>query len=78
MQVLQCISVETLDDALRLINANEYGNGTAVFTQSGAVARKFQHAVEVGMVGVNVPIPVPVPQFSFTGWKKSVRGPLYF
>ncbi|KAF2085622.1 methylmalonate-semialdehyde dehydrogenase [Saccharata proteae CBS 121410] len=72
--VLVCISVPTLDAAISLINANEYGNGTAIFTRSGATAAKFQSAIEAGQVGINVPIPVPLPMFSFTGNKKSVAG----
>lgn len=72
--VLVCLNVPTLDDAIELINANEYGNGTAIFTSSGATATKFQKQVEAGQVGINVPIPVPLPMFSFTGNKKSVAG----
>jgi malonate-semialdehyde dehydrogenase (acetylating)/methylmalonate-semialdehyde dehydrogenase len=64
--VLVCLNAETLDDAIELINKNPYGNGTAIFTNSGANARKFQHEIDVGQVGINVPIPVPVPPFSFT------------
>jgi malonate-semialdehyde dehydrogenase (acetylating) / methylmalonate-semialdehyde dehydrogenase len=74
--VLQVVSVETLDDAIRLINDNPYGNGTGIFTQSGAVARKFQNEIDVGQVGINVPIPVPVPFFSFTGSRGSKLGDL--
>ncbi|KAF1999507.1 Methylmalonate-semialdehyde dehydrogenase [Amniculicola lignicola CBS 123094] len=72
--VLVCLNVETLDDAIELINANEYGNGTAIFTRSGSTAAKFQKEIEAGQVGINVPIPVPLPMFSFTGNKKSVAG----
>ncbi|KAG9203632.1 hypothetical protein G6514_002650 [Epicoccum nigrum] len=72
--VLVCLNVETLDDAIGMINANEYGNGTAVFTRSGACAGKFQREIEAGQVGINVPIPVPLPMFSFTGNKKSIAG----
>jgi malonate-semialdehyde dehydrogenase (acetylating)/methylmalonate-semialdehyde dehydrogenase len=57
-----------------MINANPYGNGTSIFTSSGGAARKFQHEIEVGQVGINVPIPVPLPFFSFTGWKQSFFG----
>lgn len=67
---------ETLDQAIDLINRNPNGNGTAIFTQSGAAARRFQERIEVGQVGVNVPIPVPVAQFSFTGSKGSKLGDL--
>ncbi|KAF4555820.1 Aldehyde dehydrogenase-like protein 9 [Elsinoe fawcettii] len=72
--VLVCINVPTLEDAVDLINANEYGNGVAIFTSSGATARRFVKDIEAGQVGVNVPIPVPLPMFSFTGNKKSVAG----
>ena len=76
--VLQCISVPTLDDAIDLINANPYGNGTALFTNSGAAARKFQNEIDCGQVGINVPIPVPLPMFSFTGSRASIQGDLNF
>lgn len=76
--VLLCITVPTLDDAITLINENPYGNGTAIFTNSGAVARKFQSEIDVGQVGINVPIPVPLPMFSFTGSRGSIRGDLNF
>ncbi|KAF2739320.1 methylmalonate-semialdehyde dehydrogenase [Polyplosphaeria fusca] len=72
--VLVCLNVETIDEAIELINDNEYGNGTAIFTRSGATAGKFQREIEAGQVGINVPIPVPLPMFSFTGNKKSVAG----
>ncbi|KAF2096565.1 methylmalonate-semialdehyde dehydrogenase [Rhizodiscina lignyota] len=72
--VLVCLNVDTIDEAIDLINANEYGNGTAIFTRSGATAGRFQHEIEAGQVGVNVPIPVPLPMFSFTGNKKSIAG----
>ncbi|KAJ1333472.1 malonate-semialdehyde dehydrogenase-like protein [Microdochium nivale] len=72
--VLVCLNVESLDEAVDLINANEYGNGTAIFTRSGATAEKFRRNIEAGQVGINVPIPVPLPMFSFTGNKKSVAG----
>ncbi|KXH65609.1 methylmalonate-semialdehyde dehydrogenase [Colletotrichum salicis] len=70
--VLVCLNVATLDDAIALINKNEYGNGTAIFTRSGATAEAFRRNIEAGQVGINVPIPVPLPMFSFTGNKKSV------
>eukprot|EP00808_Paulinella_micropora_P007574 g31990.t1 len=76
--VLVCLSVDTLDEAIALTNANQYGNGCAIFTQSGAVARKYQHQIECGQVGINVPIPVPLPMFSFTGNKKSFVGTTNF
>ncbi|BDM65132.1 methylmalonate-semialdehyde dehydrogenase (acylating) [Shewanella sp. NFH-SH190041] len=72
--VLCCVESDSLEDAIELVNASPYGNGTSIFTASGAAARKYQHEVEVGQVGVNVPIPVPLPFFSFTGWKGSFYG----
>ncbi|KAL2756367.1 hypothetical protein ACRALDRAFT_1034341 [Sodiomyces alcalophilus JCM 7366] len=72
--VLVCLNVDTLDEAVELINKNEYGNGTAIFTRSGATAETFRRHIEAGQVGINVPIPVPLPMFSFTGNKKSVAG----
>ncbi len=74
--VLVILEADTLDEAVALINANPNGNGTAVFTQSGAAARKFQEDIDVGQVGINVPIPVPVPLFSFTGSRASKLGDL--
>ncbi|KAK2050163.1 methylmalonate-semialdehyde dehydrogenase [Colletotrichum somersetense] len=72
--VLVCLNVETLDEAIELINKNEYGNGTAIFTRSGATAEAFRRNIEAGQIGINVPIPVPLPMFSFTGNKKSIAG----
>jgi malonate-semialdehyde dehydrogenase (acetylating)/methylmalonate-semialdehyde dehydrogenase len=72
--VLSMVRVATYDDALALVNANPYGNGTAIFTNDGGAARRFQNEVEVGMIGVNVPIPVPVAYYSFGGWKSSLFG----
>ena len=72
--VLSVLRVPTLDAAIELVNANPYGNGTAVFTGSGEVARTFQRRVTVGMVGINVPIPVPMAYHSFGGWKDSIFG----
>ncbi|MCH2552823.1 MAG: CoA-acylating methylmalonate-semialdehyde dehydrogenase [Alcanivorax sp.] len=72
--VLCCMTVDSLEEALELVNNSPYGNGTSIFTASGAAARKYQHEVEVGQVGINVPIPVPLPFFSFTGWKGSFYG----
>ena len=72
--VLSVVRVPTYDDAVALINANEYGNGTAVFTNDGGAARRFEEDVEVGMIGVNVPVPVPVAYYSFGGWKNSLFG----
>ncbi|KDN35529.1 hypothetical protein RSAG8_11524, partial [Rhizoctonia solani AG-8 WAC10335] len=76
--VLVCLQADTLDDALAIVNSNKYGNGTAIFTQSGASARKFEAEVEVGQVGVNVPIPVPLPMFSWSGNKASFLGDIAF
>ncbi|THF86986.1 CoA-acylating methylmalonate-semialdehyde dehydrogenase [Deinococcus sp. KSM4-11] len=72
--VLGVARVNTYEEGLKLINDNLYGNGTAIFTRDGGVARQFQFDVEVGMVGVNVPIPVPVSYYSFGGWKASLFG----
>jgi malonate-semialdehyde dehydrogenase (acetylating)/methylmalonate-semialdehyde dehydrogenase len=72
--VLLCMGTETLDDAIELINKNPYGNGTAIFTRSGAAARKYQHEIDVGQVGINIPIPVPLPMLSFTGSRASFIG----
>ena len=72
--VLSVVRAPTYDAALELVNDNPYGNGTAIFTNDGGAARRFQNEVEVGMVGVNVPIPVPVSYYSFGGWKSSLFG----
>ena len=72
--VLSVLRVETYDEALELINNNPYGNGTAIFTNDGGAARRFQNEVEVGMIGINVPIPVPMAYYSFGGWKASLFG----
>ncbi|MGN7782674.1 CoA-acylating methylmalonate-semialdehyde dehydrogenase, partial [Mycolicibacterium sp. 22603] len=72
--VLSVLRVDTYDQALQLINSNPYGNGTAIFTNDGGAARRFQNEVEVGMVGINVPIPVPMAYYSFGGWKASLFG----
>jgi malonate-semialdehyde dehydrogenase (acetylating)/methylmalonate-semialdehyde dehydrogenase len=72
--VLSVVRVESYDDALDLVNANPYGNGTAIFTNDGGAARRFQNEVQVGMVGINVPIPVPMAYYSFGGWKASLFG----
>ncbi|MFL6536104.1 MAG: CoA-acylating methylmalonate-semialdehyde dehydrogenase [Pseudomonas sp.] len=74
--VLVVLEVDTLDHAIALVNANPFGNGTGLFTQSGAAARKFQSEIDVGQVGINIPIPVPVPFFSFTGSRGSKLGDL--
>lgn len=75
--VLSVVRVTSYAEALRLINENPFGNGTAVFTQNGGAARQFQFDVEIGMVGINVPIPVPVSYYSFGGWKSSLFGDLH-
>jgi malonate-semialdehyde dehydrogenase (acetylating)/methylmalonate-semialdehyde dehydrogenase len=75
--VLSTVRVSTYDEAVRLINANRYANGTAIFTNDGGAARKFQSEIQVGMVGVNVPIPVPMSYYSFGGWKQSLFGDLH-
>ena len=72
--VLSVIRVKSYDEALKLVNKHQYGNGTAIFTNDGGAARRFQNEVEVGMVGINVPIPVPMAYFSFGGWKNSLFG----
>lgn len=74
--VLCVMAADTLDEAITLVNANPNGNGTAIFTRSGAAARHFQEEIDVGQVGINVPIPVPVPMFSFTGSRASKLGDL--
>jgi len=72
--VLGVVRVNTYEEGVALINANQYANGTAIFTRDGGAARQFQFDVEVGMVGINVPIPVPVAYYSFGGWKDSLFG----
>lgn len=76
--VLVCLNVDSLDEAIDVINKNPYGNGTAIFTTNGATARKFTQLIDVGQVGINVPIPVPLPMFSFTGSRGSFRGDANF
>jgi malonate-semialdehyde dehydrogenase (acetylating)/methylmalonate-semialdehyde dehydrogenase len=72
--VLSVIRVESYDEALDMVNVHPYGNGTAIFTNDGGAARRFQNEVEVGMIGINVPIPVPMAYYSFGGWKNSLFG----
>ncbi|WP_166878070.1 CoA-acylating methylmalonate-semialdehyde dehydrogenase [Salinibacterium sp. ZJ450] len=72
--VLSVVRVASYEEGVALINASPYGNGTAIFTNDGGAARRFQHEVSVGMIGINVPIPVPVGYFSFGGWKNSLFG----
>merc|ERR1712001_18183 len=76
--VLCVINVDTMDEAIEFVNKNHYGNGTAIFTNNGATARKFTSEIEAGQVGVNVPIPVPLPTMSFTGSKDSFLGDSHF
>ncbi len=75
--VLMVLRAETLEQAIALVNANPYGNGTAIFTNSGGAARRFEEEIQVGMVGINVPIPVPMAFYSFGGWKNSLFGDLH-
>ena len=75
--VLSVVRVDTYDEAVKLVNENPWGNGTAIFTRDGGVARQFQFDAQAGMVGINVPIPVPVAWFSFGGWKASLFGDLH-
>src|SRR5690625_5123995 len=72
--VLSVLRTDTVDEAIALVNANPYGNGTAIFTSSGEAARRFQRGVNIGMIGINVPIPVPMAYYSFGGWKDSLFG----
>lgn len=72
--VLSVVRCDTYEEAVEMVNSNRYGNGTAIFTNDGGAARRFQNEIEVGMVGVNVPIPVPVAYYSFGGWKESLFG----
>ncbi|TSA10353.1 MAG: CoA-acylating methylmalonate-semialdehyde dehydrogenase [Betaproteobacteria bacterium] len=75
--VLVVLRADTMEAAIALVNANPYGNGTAIFTNSGGAARRFEEEIQVGMVGVNVPIPVPMAFYSFGGWKNSLFGDLH-
>jgi len=75
--VLIVVRVPDFASAVRLVSANQFGNGTAIFTRDGGVAREFAHHVQCGMVGINVPIPVPMAFHSFGGWKRSLYGPLH-
>ncbi len=72
--VLSVVRATDYAEAIELVNANPWGNGAAIFTRDGGAARRFQHEVQAGMVGINVPIPVPVGYFSFGGWKQSLFG----
>jgi malonate-semialdehyde dehydrogenase (acetylating)/methylmalonate-semialdehyde dehydrogenase len=75
--VLSVVRTDTYEQAVNLVNDNEFGNGTAIFTRDGGAARRFQYDVDCGMVGVNVPVPVPVAYYSFGGWKSSLFGDLH-
>jgi malonate-semialdehyde dehydrogenase (acetylating)/methylmalonate-semialdehyde dehydrogenase len=77
--VLSVVRVADYDEAIALVNANQYGNGVVLFTRDGGAARRFEFEVNVGMVGVNVSVPVPVGFYSFGGWKSSLFGdaPIY-
>jgi malonate-semialdehyde dehydrogenase (acetylating) / methylmalonate-semialdehyde dehydrogenase len=75
--VLEVVRTPDYPSALEIVNGNEYGNGTAIFTRDGGAARQYQFDVNVGMVGLNVPIPVPVAYYSFGGWKASLFGDLH-
>jgi len=75
--VLQVVRVNTMVEAMQLIDDHEYGNGTCIFTRDGEAARYFSDHIKVGMVGINVPLPVPVAYQSFGGWKRSLFGDLY-
>jgi len=72
--VLSVVRVDSYDDAVALINGNNFANGTALFTRDGGTARRFENDIEVGMVGINVPLPVPIGAYSFGGWKNSLFG----
>jgi malonate-semialdehyde dehydrogenase (acetylating)/methylmalonate-semialdehyde dehydrogenase len=72
--VLNIVRVKSYDEGVELINSGQYGNGTAIFTNDGGAARRFQYEIEAGMVGINVPVPVPVAYYSFGGWKDSMFG----
>jgi len=75
--VLVVLRARTFEEAISIVNSNPYANGTAIFTESGGAARRFENEVQVGMVGINVPIPVPVAFYSFGGWKNSLFGDLH-
>jgi malonate-semialdehyde dehydrogenase (acetylating)/methylmalonate-semialdehyde dehydrogenase len=75
--VLSIVRVGSYEEAVGLVNAHEYGNGTAIFTRDGDTARQYTESVQVGMIGINVPIPVPMAFHSFGGWKRSLFGPLH-
>ena len=75
--MLSVIEVDSLDAAIELVNSSNYGNGTSIFTESGAAVRRYRHEIEVGMIGVNVGVAAPVAFFPFSGWKDSFLGDLH-
>jgi malonate-semialdehyde dehydrogenase (acetylating)/methylmalonate-semialdehyde dehydrogenase len=75
--VLTVISAATLDEAIEIVNASRFGNGTSIFTESGAAVRRYRHQVQAGMVGVNIGVAAPVAFFPFSGWKDSFLGDLH-
>jgi malonate-semialdehyde dehydrogenase (acetylating)/methylmalonate-semialdehyde dehydrogenase len=75
--VLSVIEVDSLDEAIEVINGSDFGNGTSIFTENGAAVRRFKHDVEVGMIGVNIGVAAPVAFFPFSGWKDSFLGDLH-
>jgi malonate-semialdehyde dehydrogenase (acetylating)/methylmalonate-semialdehyde dehydrogenase len=75
--VLSVIHADSLDEAIRIVNGSRYGNGTSLFTESGAAARRYRHDVQVGMVGINIGVAAPVAFFPFSGWKGSFFGDLH-
>ncbi len=75
--VLVVVPVDTLDEAITVVNSSRYGNGTSIFTESGAAVRRYRHDVEAGMVGVNIGVAAPVAFFPFSGWKDSFLGDLH-
>ena len=75
--VLSVVKVDTLDEAIDLVNSSRYGNGSSIFTESGAVARRYRHDCDAGMIGVNIGVAAPVAFFPFSGWKDSFLGDLH-
>jgi malonate-semialdehyde dehydrogenase (acetylating)/methylmalonate-semialdehyde dehydrogenase len=75
--VLSVVRVDSYDEAVALVNSNQYANGVAIFTNDGGAARTFESEIQVGMVGINVPIPVPMAYYSFGGWKNSLFGDVH-
>ena len=75
--MLSVIAVDTLEEAIALVNGSRYGNGTSIFTESGAAVRRYRHEVQAGMIGVNIGVAAPVAFFPFSGWKDSFLGDLH-